>query len=306
MKHESIVIAGAGHAGVVAAFRLRALGFQGSVTVVGDEPELPYHRPPLSKTALSQADGVQPQPLRQAALYEREHIQLLSGCRVQAIHRSAQVVELSDGRELDYGALILATGSRPRTLTQAEAADNVHTLRTLADARRIRAAVEDSQHLLVVGGGYIGLEVAASARQMGIHVTLVEQHSRILGRVASAQTAARFRTLHQDEGVVLKEGVGIAALTAESGRITHAVLTDGTELPVDNIIAGIGVLPNVEVAQAAGLEADNGIRVDATCRTSDPVIYAIGDCASFLYRGMPVRLESVQNATDMADAAARA
>lgn len=304
--NKKIVIVGAGHAGVAAAFRLRALGFEGPVTLIGDEAELPYHRPPLSKTALSEVESLEPQLLRQEALYEREHIELLRDCRVDAIDRVAHKLVLGSGQTLDYDILVLATGSRARKLALAKQAENAYTLRTLSDARRIQAAIRGSRELLVVGGGYIGLEVAAAARLMGVHVTLVEQGSRILGRVASAETAAYFKALHEAQGVALKEGVGVTRFVQGAGRITHATLTDGTELAVDNVIAGIGVLPNAELAAASGLKVANGIEVDQNCRSSDPSVYAIGDCASFAYQGARIRLESIQNATDMANVAARA
>ena len=201
-----------------------------------------------------------------------------------------------------------ATGSRARAIPaeQGGRAGNVHTLRTLSNAQHLRNELTQNKKLLVVGGGYIGLETAAVARSLGVEVTLIERESRILGRVAAAQTAAYFKNLHQENGVQVREGVGLASLSETNGRVTAAGLTDGSVVDVDVVVAGIGVIPNVGLAKEAGLQVADGIVVDRAGRTSDASIYAIGDCACFPYREKIIRLESVQNAVDMANVVAQA
>ena len=220
------------------------------------------------------------------------------------IDRAARAVMLGDER-LDYAHLVLATGSVPRRLPASIGGDlgGVHVVRTLADVDRMSPGFGPGARLLIVGGGYIGLEAAAVAASRGMTVTLVEMADRILGRVAAPETAAYFRALHQRHGVDLREGVGLERLSGD-GRVRAACLSDGTELEVDMVIAGVGILPDTRLAEAAGLEIDDGVAVDARGRSSDPAIWAVGDCASFPYQGGRLRLESVPNAIDMAECVA--
>ncbi|ATQ56398.1 NAD(P)/FAD-dependent oxidoreductase [Paracoccus yeei] len=299
----SIVVIGAGQAGLAAASKLRDLGHAGPITLVGDEPELPYQRPPLSKAYLLGEMARKRLFLRPPVFYAERDLTLLIGRNATEIRRDVRQVMLSDGSALPYQRLLLAIGARPRLLP-GPSLDGVLVMRSLADADRLAQAVRPGLRLLVIGGGYIGLEAAASAVKLGLQVTLVEAAPRILGRVAAVETSDYFRELHRAHGVDLREGVGLAHLTEAAGRVTGAALTDGSHLQADLVVVGIGVLPNVELAQTAGLTCDNGISVDACCRSSDMAIFAAGDCASFPWRGQRIRLESVGNAIDQAEVAA--
>lgn len=304
---ENIVIVGSGQSGVSVAFKLRALGFDGKITLIGEEPHLPYQRPPLSKKYISGLGEEEMLYLKKPAIYESERIGLVRGCQVVAIHRDEKRIELDNGERLDYDRLVLTTGARARALPEelGGVAANVYTLRTLSDARALKEAFTEGHHLLVIGGGYIGLETAAVARSLGLRVTLIEREERILARVASAPTADYFRQLHRDNGVQILEATGLERLEVVNQRATHALLTDGTRLQVDLVVVGIGVVPEVTLAKDAGLMVGNGIVVDESGRSSDPMIYAAGDCACFTYRGQRIRLESIQNAIDMAGAVAQ-
>ncbi len=304
---ENIVIVGSGQSGVSVAFKLRALGFEGKITLVGQEPHPPYQRPPLSKKYIARLAEEERLYLKQPALYESDRIELLPGRRVVAIHRNEKQIELDAGDRLDYDRLVLATGARARVLPEEQGghARNVYTLRTLADARCLREEFAEGLRLLVIGGGYIGLETAAVARSLGLQVTLIEREERILARVASSPTAEYFKQLHLENGVQVVEAVGLERLEHVNQRATHALLTDGTKLQVDLVVVGIGVVPEMELARDAGLTVANGIAVDESGRTSDPAIYAAGDCACFTYRAKQIRLESVQNAVDMAETVAQ-
>lgn len=297
-----LVIIGAGEAALSALATLRAADSSWSVTLVGDEPHLPYRRPPLSKACLAEDVHVDALVLRPPEWFAGVELRL--GRRAEAIDRTRGEVRLDDGSALPYDALLLCTGTRARKLPAAIGGDlaGVHTLRSLADAARLKSELLPARRLLVVGGGYVGLEVAAAARMRGLEVMLVET-GRILGRVACAATADHLRALHISRNVDIREGVGVAALSG-GARVEAARLTDDTELPVDLVVAGIGAIPNQQLAEAAGLAVADGIVVDAFCRTSDPAILAAGDCASFPYGGGRRRLESVQNATDQGAAAA--
>ncbi|MNU86680.1 Rhodocoxin reductase [compost metagenome] len=300
---ESTVIVGSGQAGVSAAFKLRALGYLGSIVLVGAEPDLPYHRPPLSKKYLAGLADAQKLHIKHGKLYESESIDLLLDCHVAAIDRHRKAIEFADGRSITYDHLVLATGSRSRTLSpeQGGQASNIYTFRTLADAWRLRREMVQGRHLLVVGGGYIGLETAAVARGLGMDVTLIERDSRILGRVAASETAAYFRALHRQHGVRILEQASLACLDIRDRRVEAARLMDGTVIKADAVVVGVGVVPETSLAERAGLSVDNGIVVDSAGRTSDPSIYAAGDCASFPFDARRIRLESVQNAVDMAE-----
>ena len=301
-----VVLVGGGHAAAAFVNSVRRAGYAGPVVLVSDEPVLPYHRPPLSKKYLADSLPVEQILIRAAAWYQEQQIELRLNTRAEAIDRAARRVRLSDGSQLDYSRLVLLTGATPRRLPAALGGDLRHVLpmRSLADADALAPHLLAGKRLLVVGGGYIGLEAAAVAAGRGLQVTLLEAAPRILQRVAAPATADWFRKLHRSHGVDLREGAGLRRLLAEDGRVCGAELEDGSRIDADVVLVGIGVTPNVELAQACGLTVDNGIAVDAHCRTSDPLILAAGDCCSFDYRGQRIRLESVQNANDQAAVAA--
>ena len=296
-----IVILGAGQAGASVAAKLRALGHTGPVTLIGEETAPPYQRPPLSKGYLLGEMELERLYLRAPSFWADQNVTLRLGTPVTAIDPAAQSVTLGD-EVIPYDRLVLTTGSSPRRLPAAIGGDlpGVHTVRTLADVDAMAPEFRSGARLLVVGGGYIGLEAAAVAAKLGLSVTLVEMAPRILQRVASAETADYFRKLHQDHGVTILEGVGLDRLSGD-GRVRSAKLSDGRELPVDFVIVGAGITPNTGLAEAAELALENGIRTDAKGRTSDPHIWAAGDCASFPYQGGRIRLESVGNAIDQAE-----
>ncbi len=304
---DSVVVIGAGQAGLSLAATLRTEGYGGPVTLVGAEPDPPYQRPPLSKKyLLGQFDAVR-LLLKPETFYAEQEIRLMPARAVTGIDPAARMVSAGD-ETLSYGALALTTGAEPRRLPAAigGALEGVHTLRSRADVDHLAPALETARSALVIGGGYIGLEAAAVLAARGIATTLIEREARILARVASAETAAFLRALHLGHGVEIREGAGLTRLEGTDGRVSHGVLTDGTEIPADLVIVGIGVMPEIRLAEAAGLAIENGIAVDERCRSSDPAIYAAGDCASFPWRGRRIRLESVQNAVDQGAHAARA
>ena len=305
---ERIVVVGAGQAGLSLVEALRAGGFDGSLTLVGAEDAPPYQRPPLSKKYLLGEMSADRLWLKPHAFYDDQRIELLLDATAERIDRAGRQVILADGRALPYDQLALTTGARPRLPPAGigGALAGVYPVRTLADVDAMEPEFVEGRRALIVGGGYIGLEAAAVAAAKGLAVTLIEAAPRILGRVAAPETAAYFRDLHRRHGVDLREGVGLARLEGEDGRVRRAALADGATLEIDFALIGIGILPNAELAEAAGLTIDNGIAVDAAGRSSDPDIFAAGDCASFPWRGARIRLESVQNAIDQAQAAAKA
>ncbi|MFO7759937.1 MAG: FAD-dependent oxidoreductase [Roseovarius sp.] len=299
-----VVVIGAGQAGASLVAKLRDEGYQGAITLVGDEPVPPYQRPPLSKKYLLGEMSAERLYLRPERYYADTGIDLRLGMPVTGIDRAAREVQLGADR-LGYEQLVLATGSVPRRLPAAIGGDleGVHVVRTLRDVDRMSPGFVPGARLLIVGGGYIGLEAAAVAATRGMTVTLVEMADRILGRVAAPEAAAYFRKLHRRHGVDLREGVGLERLSGD-GHVQAARLSDGTEMAVDMVLAGVGIVPDTRLAEAAGLEIDNGVAVDAQGRTSDPAIWAVGDCASFPHDGARLRLESVPNAIDMAECVA--
>jgi len=301
-----VVLVGGGHAAAAFANSVRRAGYEGRVVLVSDEPVPPYHRPPLSKKYLADGLAVEQILIRAPAWYEEQKVELRLGQRAESIDRAAQRLHLAGGETLAYSRLVLMTGSRPRRLPATIGGDlqGVLLMRSLADADALGPHLVAGRRLLVVGGGYIGLEAAAVAVGKGLQVTLLEAAPRILQRVAAPATSDYFRALHTARGVDLREGVALRRLLADGGRVCGAELEDGSRIDADAVLVGIGVLPNVELAEAAGLEVDNGIVVDALCQTSDPRILAAGDCCSFDYRGQRIRLESVQNANDQAATAA--
>jgi 3-phenylpropionate/trans-cinnamate dioxygenase ferredoxin reductase subunit len=299
-----VVIVGAGQAGAALAARLRALGHDGEVVMLGDEPAPPYQRPPLSKAYLlgeMEADRLW---LRAPEFWAENNVDLRLGHPVTALDPAARTVTVA-GEALGYDQLALTTGSTPRRLPDAIGGglDGVYTVRTLADVDAMRAAFRPGARVIIVGGGYIGLEAAAVASKLGLEVTVLEMAPRILQRVAAPETSAHVGALHRAHGVTVLEATGLDRLEG-AGRVAGARLKDGRVLPADFVIVGVGITPNTRLAAAAGLTLDNGIATDALGRTSDPLIWAAGDCASFPHAGGRLRLESVGNAIDMAEAVA--
>jgi 3-phenylpropionate/trans-cinnamate dioxygenase ferredoxin reductase subunit len=305
-----VVIVGAGFAAGECAIRLRQSGYAGAITMVGAERHLPYHRPPLSKAYLSGAVTEDALLLRPDTAYAAAGIVFLGGTSVDGIDRAASTVRLGSGATMPYDRLVLATGGHARRLTCPGAdLDGVHYLRTLDDVLAIRRRLTQGASVVIIGGGYIGLEVAAVAIKLGLAVTVVEAAPRVLARVAGAEISAFYQQAHRDAGVTILTGQGVDSLLPSSGAPGHVdgvMLADGRVLPADFVIAGVGLVPNDTLARDAGLHADNGIWVDEFCRTEDPAILAIGDCSNHpsAFLGRRVRLESVPNAIEQARVAA--
>ncbi|MBJ6372319.1 NAD(P)/FAD-dependent oxidoreductase [Sedimentitalea arenosa] len=303
MSH--FVVIGAGQAGASLVAKLRKNGFDGEITLIGEEPIAPYQRPPLSKGYLLGEMALERLFLRPESFYADQNITLRLGAPVTAIDPAAKTVTVGDAT-ISYDQLALTTGSEPRRLPAAIGGDleGVFVVRTLADVDAMATSVRDGARALIVGGGYIGLEAAAVARKCGVDVTLVEMSDRILQRVACPETSDFFRDLHRAHGVDIREGVGLDRLTGTGGRVSGAVLTDGTALQVDFVVVGVGIVPSTTLAEKAGLAIENGIKVDEHGRSSDPAIWAAGDCACFPYKSGRLRLESVPNAIDQAECVA--
>lgn len=304
MSH--IVVIGAGQAGSSLVAGLRKNGFEGDITLIGSEPHLPYQRPPLSKAYLLGEMELERLFLRPESFYAENNITLRLGQRVTAIDPPAKTVTVGDD-VISYDELALTTGSEPRHLPASIGGDlkGVHVVRDLYHVDEMEPYVTEGARALIVGGGYIGLEAAAVCAKRGVKVTLVEMADRILQRVAAPETSDYFRALHTQHGADIREGVGLDHLVGEDGKVVGAVLTDGTKLDVDLVVVGVGITPSTQLAEMAGLELDNGIKTDAHGRTSDPSIWAAGDCASFPHAGTRIRLESVPNAIDQAEVVAR-
>lgn len=309
MTNGPIVIIGAGQAAAQAITSLRQGGYAGALTLIGDEPALPYQRPPLSKAYMKGEFEESRLYFRPAAWYEDQNVNLVIGQRATAIDRAARRVSLEDGGSAVYDKLIIATGARARKCPVPGAElDSIHDLRTLADVERIRPQMVRERRIVIVGAGYIGLEAAAVARQMGLDVTVLEMAERVLARVTSPVISAFYETVHAGEGVAIRTGARLASLKGEGGGVAAAVLDDGTEIAADLALIGIGILPNVELAEEAGVECSDGIVVDEDARTSDPDIFAAGDCARrpLVHYGRAGRLESVHNAIEQGKLAAAA
>lgn len=305
MTPERAVIVGASHAGAQLAANLRREGWSGEVVLIGDEGGLPYHRPPLSKGYLAGKNGLDDLLIRGADFYEKQHIRLLNAT-VEAIHRSAKRVSLSTGDTLTYTKLALCTGARPRRLpTPGVDLPGIHYLRTAADVELIRAAATPGRRVVIVGGGYIGLETAASLCSLGMNVTVLEATERVLERVTAPEVSAFYTRIHNGEGVEIRTHALVEAFFGNGG-VQEVVLADGEPIPADLVIVGVGVVPNTELASAAGLSVDNGIVIDDQARTSDPDIVAAGDCTSHTMAryGSRIRLESVSSAGEQAKIAA--
>lgn len=295
-----IVVIGAGQAGASLVMKLRDLGFSGDITLLGAEPAHPYQRPPLSKKYLLGEMTLDRLYLKPAAYYEERNIDLRLGQSVEQVDLHNKSITVG-GEQLTYDQLAFTTGAKPRHLPAsiARGLAGIHVVRTLRDVDLMAPEFKPGRRALIVGGGYIGLEAAAVAVSLGLHVTLIETADRILQRVASPQTSDYFRALHASRGVEIIEGFGLTKLLGER-CVTGAELTDGRVLNVDFVIVGIGVDPVTDIAEAAGIRIENGIRVDIYGRTSAPEVWAAGDCASFPYKGERIRLESVPNAINQA------
>lgn len=306
---ERIVIIGAGQAAQALIESLRKRGFDGPITLVGEEPSPPYQRPPLTKAYLLGEISVERLAYKPMRFYEEAGVETRFAVRAMAVDREEKTVTLGDGLRLPYDKLVLATGARPRRLPEAigGALPGVFVARDLADADALAAELRPGRRLLVIGGGYIGLEAAAVATKLGLEVKLAEREGRILSRVACAETADYFRTLHNGAGVEILEGASVTRIVpGRDGRAEAAELEEGGRIEFDVCLVGVGVAPQDGIAVEAGLAAQDGVLVDPSCRSSDPDVLAIGDCARFPYRGASIRLESVQNAIDQAEAAAAA
>ena len=300
------IVIGAGQAGAEVASKLRDEGYDDRILLIGQENYLPYQRPPLSKKYMAGEMALERLFLRPQEFYQDKNIELQIGKSAYQIDPNKQKVEFNGG-SLHYDHLVLATGSKPRELPDyiGLKIKNLFTMRDLTDANSIEPFIKSGMRLLIVGGGYIGLEAAATARKFGVDVTLVEIEERILKRVAAKETSDYIRSLHISKGVKIKEEIGLDRLKIVGDKALSASLTDGSDISVDFVIVGIGIIPNTELAKSAKLKINNGIFVNDECRTSISNIYAAGDCTSFEYKNTLVRLESVGNAIDQANTVAQ-
>jgi 3-phenylpropionate/trans-cinnamate dioxygenase ferredoxin reductase component len=302
----TVVIAGAGHAAGQAVATLKQKKYAGRIVLLGDEPYLPYQRPPLSKKYLAGEMPAERLHFKPESFYAEPNIDVRLQTRIASIDRDSRRIGVTSGEEIAYDALILATGSRVRKLP-VEGSDlaGVHYLRTIGDVDAIRAELAPGRRILIVGAGYIGLEVAAVCRQLGHDVTVIEMAERVMSRVVSPQVSDFYQNQHTMHGVTLRLSTGLGAFVGDD-RVTGVATTAGDTIAADLVVVGVGILPNTELAEAAGLPVDNGIVVDDRCRTSDAAIYAIGDCTSHpssIY-ARRIRLESVHNALEQARTAA--
>lgn len=303
MATSGMVIVGAGEAGVRAAFALREQGYQGTISLIGDEPHLPYERPPLSKAG---AEAGSVRAIVAEARFAEAGILCRRGSRVCAIERAAHSLLFESGETLAYERLLLATGASPRKLPGLSYGKRIHTLRTVEQAAAIRGAMRQGQHLAILGGGFIGLELAAMGRKLGAMVTLIEMQPRVLMRGVPERLALVLQARHEEEGVGIVCGVGVESIVEDEARVIIA-LVDGRHIHADALVVGIGAEPHTGLAEQAGLSIDNGIAADDYLRTDDPDIFAAGDCCSYpvaVYGGRRVRLESWRNAQEQGSAAA--
>lgn len=304
MSHFDVLIVGAGHAGAQAAIMLRQLKFEGTIGMIGDEPEPPYERPPLSKDYMSGEKEFDRILIRPAAFWGERNVEMLLGQRVTAVDPQAHSVSTTDGTTHGYGKLIWAAGGTPRLLTCAGAtAQGVYAVRRRSDVDAIMGLLPTITNVVIIGGGYIGLEAAAVLSKLGKKVVLLEALDRVLARVAGPELSAFYEADHRAHGVDLRTGARMDYIEETDGHATGVRMADGTILPADLVIVGIGIIPEVGPLIAAGASGGNGVDVDGFCRTSLPDIYAVGDCASHANKyaeGNQMRLESVQNANDQA------
>ncbi len=303
---QTVVIIGAGQAGGTCGMELHKKGFEGRILIVADEDYIPYKRPPLSKTYFAGEASLESLYVMQQAKLDAAGIECMTGVRVDSIDRDNKALALSSGETLNYDKLVITTGSRARPLP-VDGADrpNVFMLRNIADVDAIRERCGEGKRIVIIGGGFIGLEAAAVAVKLGMKVTVLEGLERVLARVTAPYTSEFYEKVHRDAGVDLRTGAAVTGLEGDP-EVTHVVLGDGSKIEADLVVIGIGIVPNVELAEAAGLKVDNGIVIDDHCRSSDPDIYAAGDCANHHdhFYGRRMRLESVQNAMDQARTAA--
>ena len=300
-----VVVVGAGQAGASLVAKLRSIGYAGEITLIGAEKVPPYQRPPLSKAYLLGEMAEERLYLRPEAFYAENNIALRLGTWVSEIDSAGKAIVLEGGERVPYDMLALTVGAFPRTLPAALGGtlDGVFAMRDLADADAMAPRFEAGKRVLIIGGGYIGLEAAAVAAKRGLQVTLIEMADRILQRVAAPETSDYFRALHASHGVDIREGVGLERLTGDD-HVTGAVLSDGTTLEIDFAVVGVGIFPATILAETAGIDVGNGIVTDSHGRTSDPHIWAAGDCATCTFHDQTIRLESVGNAIDQAEAVA--
>jgi 3-phenylpropionate/trans-cinnamate dioxygenase ferredoxin reductase component len=299
---STVVIIGAGHAAGQVAASLRQDGHEGPIIMLGEEPHIPYQRPPLSKQYLSGEQGIERVYLRPQKFYDDKLIDVRTGVTVDRIDRTAKTVHTTAGETIAWDDLIIATGSRARKLAiEGSNLGGIHYLRTVADVDAIRSEMAPGRKLVIVGGGYIGLEVASVAVTSGMEVHVIEMEARILQRVTTPQMSEYYHQLHTQRGVHIHTSIGVKGFTGTAGRV-NAVLAGEKSFPADVVIVGIGIIPNTEIAKDAGIICDNGIVVDEHCRTNDPHIYAIGDCSNHPnpLLGRRLRLESVPNAMEQA------
>ncbi|ODU68834.1 MAG: pyridine nucleotide-disulfide oxidoreductase [Novosphingobium sp. SCN 66-18] len=310
MDQADVVIVGAGHGGAQAAIALRQNGFEGTILMIGREPEPPYERPPLSKEYLAREKTFERLYIRPAQFWDDKAVTLMLGHEVTAVDPAAKVLKLASGDAVGYGTLIWAAGGDPRRLS-CSGADlaGVHAVRTREDVDRLMGELDaGARRAVVIGGGYIGLEAAAVLTKLDCHVTLLEALPRVLARVAGEALSEFYQNEHRAHGVDLRTGVAVDCLEGDGTKVTGVKLADGTVLPADLVIVGIGIIPSVGPLLAAGAAGGNGVDVDEFCRTSLPDVYAIGDCAAHangFAEGAVIRLESVQNANDMATTAVK-
>ncbi|WP_010126443.1 NAD(P)/FAD-dependent oxidoreductase [Sphingomonas sp. KC8] len=304
-----VLIVGAGHGGAQAALMLRQQKFEGTVALLGDEPEPPYERPPLSKDYFSGEKSFERILIRPATFWAERNVDLLLNRRVTAVDPAAHQVTLADGSTIGYGKLIWATGGSPRRLAcEGHGVKGVHGVRTRADVDQMMTELDATTDVVVIGGGYIGLEAAAVLAKFGKTVTVLEALDRVLARVAGEPLSRFYEAEHRAHGVDVRLGVSVDCILENDGRATGVRLADGTVLPAQMVIVGIGIIPAVEPLLAAGASGGNGVDVDGLCRTSLPDIFAIGDCAAHenaFADGARIRLESVQNANDQANVVAK-
>jgi 3-phenylpropionate/trans-cinnamate dioxygenase ferredoxin reductase subunit len=305
---DPMIVVGASQAGLQVAESLRQEGYDGPLTMIGDEPHPPYQRPPLSKALLTGETTEDRLVLRGRDLLAKRNIELVTGVRVGAIDRAGRRLQLSDGRELAWRGLALATGGRARALPIPGAElDGVVTLRTIEDSRRIGAGIGAARSVAVVGGGFIGLEIAAAARKAGKPVVVFEALDRLLARSSAPFVSDFFRDVHMSAGVDIRLATQVAAIEGKNGRVAAVISADGRGHPADLVVVGVGIVPNAELAQACGIACERGIVVDECSRTNDPAVTAAGDCtARRMADGSLLRLESVQNAIEQGKSAAAA
>jgi 3-phenylpropionate/trans-cinnamate dioxygenase ferredoxin reductase subunit len=302
-----IAVVGGGQAAIAFAAKMRELDAQAQITIVSGEQSLPYQRPPLSKAYMIGDMEQERLLLRPAEWYKEHRVDCILGTAVEKIDGLDNCLFLSGGGKLEFDKLLIATGSRPRELPEIIGGklEGVYTLRDMKDADTLRSEMIPGRTALIIGGGYIGLEAAAVFSKHGLKVRVVEMADRILKRVASEETADFVRAVHRSHGVEISEGLGLDRLEGEGGRVKKALFNDGSSMACDFVVAGIGAMPNDELAKDAGLQCSNGIEVDGHTRTSHYDIHAAGDVANFAFRGSHIRLESVQNAIDQAEHAAK-